>query len=175
MTQNPEHRVPLRYVSLNKFYANTDRSIRKIICLQPRKFDSLWNRRFAMHRINCYREKQKNVQNCKQTLAAAAILIYAIKFRWRNSFDDLLPDAAYKTHFHCRLYVHVEINNRGLIKSCFDGQNFAVQTFALESVDKTTTPMMPHCLRSITLRCSRAGLNWKNIRNTHSQRIDEDW
>ena len=33
-----------------------------------------------MHRINCYREKQKNVQNCKQTLAAAAILIYAIKF-----------------------------------------------------------------------------------------------
>lgn len=119
-----------------------------------------------MHRINCYREKQKNVQNCKQTLAAAAILIYAIKFRWRNSFDDLLPDAAYKTHFHCPLYVHVEINNRGLIKSCFDGQNFAVQTFALESVKKTTTPMMPHCLRSITLRCSRAGLNWKKNTRT---------
>ena len=79
-----------------------------------------------MHRINCYREKQKNVQNCKQTLAAAAILIYAIKFRSRNSFDDPLPDAAHKTHFHCRLYVHVEINNRGLIKSCFDGQNIAV-------------------------------------------------
>lgn len=31
-----------------------------------------------MHRINCYREKQKNVQNCKQTLAVAAILIHAI-------------------------------------------------------------------------------------------------
>lgn len=126
-----------------------------------------------MHRINCYREKQKNVQNCKQTLAAAAILIYAIKFSWRNSFDDLLPDAAHKTHFHCHLYVHVEINNRGLIKSCFDGQNFAVQTFALESVKKTTTPMMPHCLRSITLRCSRAGLNW-NIRTVNGlMRIDK--